>query len=46
VEIRNEDEGPVGFLERHAVEQGADQVAQVKRARRPIARQCAWAMIS
>jgi hypothetical protein len=36
----------VRFLERHAVTQGADQVAQVKRARRPITRHCACAMIS
>ena len=46
VEIRDQDEGLVGFLERHAVLQGADQVPEVKRARRPIARQCARATIS
>jgi len=46
VEICDQDEGSVGFLERHTVLEGADQVAEVKRARRPIARQCARATIS
>ena len=46
MEIRNQDEGLVRFLERHAALQRADQVPQVKRACRPIARQSAWARIS
>jgi hypothetical protein len=46
VEIRDEDEGPVGFLERHAVLQGADEVAQVQWPGRPITRQRAQAIAS
>ena len=46
VEIRNQDEGLVRFLERDAALQRADQVPQVKRACRPITRQSAWARIS
>jgi hypothetical protein len=46
VEISNEDERLVGFLQRHAVSQGANQMAQVKRPCRPITCQRAGATIS